>query len=143
MSIFPTPRPQSPSSLWNVPAKLIGKRTNEWLSIDVKDDGKIKAAKIGWKDTLELEVEGEGKSKKYGSISAIFIKILGFVPYLNSFYPSYFDSRTGEEVFAMFKVGQKFRADAVRMSDDEEFTVSALYVELEVIDWTKVILCFH
>ena len=75
--------------------------------------------------------------------SAIFIKILGFVPYLNSFYPSYFDSRTGEEVFAMFKVGQKFRADAIRMSDDEEFTVSALYVDLEVIDWTKVILCFR
>ena len=40
----------------------------------------------------------------------------------------------------MFKVGQKFRADAIRMSDDEEFTVTALYVELEVIDWTKVIL---
>ena len=67
MSIFPTPRPQSPASLWNVPAKLIGKRTSDWLSIDVKDDGKIKAAKIGWKDSLELEVEGEGKSKKYGS----------------------------------------------------------------------------
>ena len=40
----------------------------------------------------------------------------------------------------MFKVGQKFRADAIRMSDDEEFTVTALYVELEVIDRTKVIL---
>ena len=43
----------------------------------------------------------------------------------------------------MFKVGQKFRADAIRMSDDEEFTVTALYVELEVIDWTKVILCVY
>ena len=40
----------------------------------------------------------------------------------------------------MFKVGQKFRADAIRMCDDEEFTVSALYVELEVIDWTKVLI---
>ena len=43
----------------------------------------------------------------------------------------------------MFKVGQKFRADAIRMSDDEEFTVTALYVELEVIDWTKVTLCVY
>ena len=63
--------------------------------------------------------------------------------FLSNIFLSYLDSRTGNEVFAMFKVGQKFRADAIRMSDDEEFTVTALYVELEVIDWTKVILCVY
>ena len=38
----------------------------------------------------------------------------------------------------MFKVGQKFRADAVKNGDDDEFTVNALYVDLDVIDFTKL-----
>ena len=46
--------------------------------------------------------------------------------------------RTGEELFSMFKVGQKFRADAVKNGDDDEFTVNALYVDLDVIDLTKL-----
>ena len=58
-------RPQSPASLWNVPAKLVGKRAQEWVSIEVEDDGKKEATKIGWKAAVELELEGEEKSKKY------------------------------------------------------------------------------
>ena len=65
LNISSTPRPQSPASLWNVPAKLVGKRTNEWVSIEIEDDGKKEAAKIGWKATVDVEFEGEGKFKKY------------------------------------------------------------------------------
>ena len=57
-------RPQSPASLWNVPAKLVGKRAQEWVSIEVEDDSKKEAAKIGWKAEVEMELEGEAKSKK-------------------------------------------------------------------------------
>ena len=48
-----------------MPAKLVGKRANEWVSIEIEDDGKKEAAKIGWKAVVELELEGEGKSKRY------------------------------------------------------------------------------
>ena len=48
-----------------MPAKLVGKRANEWVSIEIEDEGKKEAAKIGWKAVVELELEGEGKSKKY------------------------------------------------------------------------------
>ena len=47
-----------------MPAKLVGKMAQEWVSIEVEDDGKKEAAKIGWKAAVEMELEGEGKSKK-------------------------------------------------------------------------------
>ena len=43
---------------------LAGKRAQEWVSIEINDCGKKETAKIGWRAAVELELEGEGKSKR-------------------------------------------------------------------------------
>ena len=99
-----TPRPLSPASLWNAPAKLVDKRDQKGVKIEVEGDSKKEVIKILWSAHVQL-VEDEEASKK-----------------------------TGADLFHMFDIGQKFTADAAKTGDNDDFVISTLHVELEEID---------
>ena len=103
-----TPRPLSPASLWNVPAKLVDKRDQKGVKIEVEGDSKKEVVKILWSALVQL-VEDEEASKK-----------------------------TGADLFSMFDIGQKFRADAAKTGDNDDFVINTLHVELEEIDPSRL-----